>query len=189
MSKTSLFAAMLMAVLAACAQPNEVGRATYLSSEPVIKMTPAGIGAIDAETPYSRTAITEALPGFEFANVTTMSEGEVRHLLAAFRGGMQQLQFEPATSGKIARVHIVGQEAAGPKGERIGMTYTESGAAALNCNPGTEEWSGMALCETPDRYLLYIYAPEAYEGPDGQLPPDNVLRSSRLVRIVWNPHP
>ena len=189
MSKTSFFSTILMVVLAACAQPNEVGRATYLSSEPVIQMTAVGIGAINAETPYSRAAIVEALPGFEFANVTTMSEGEVRHLLAAFRGGMQQLQFEPGTSGKIARVHIVGQEAAGPNGERIGMTYTESGAAALNCVPGAEEWSRMALCTTPDRRLVYIYAPEAYEGPDGQLPPDNILRSSRLVRIVWNPHP
>lgn len=186
----TLFTIAGIFVLAACSATTEIGDASYLRSEPVIQMTPSGVGPIGSGTPYSREAISTALPSFEFDNVRTMSEGEVRHLLAAFKGGMQQLQFEPGGSnGLIGRVHLVGQEAAGPNGERIGMTYVESGGSSLNCAAGQEEWTGMALCRTPDQRLIYIYAPEGYNGPDGVMPPADVLRQSRLVRIVWVARP
>lgn len=187
MSRASLVAVFLALAVSGCAQVPEIGGASYLRSEPVIQMTSSGIGPIGAGTPYSQETIGRALPGFELGSVTTMSEGEVRHLLAAFKGGMQQLQFEPGgPNGLIGRVHLVGQEAAGPNGERIGMTYAESGGRSLDCAAGTGDWSGMAICMTNDRRLSYIYAPEAYSGPDGQLPPRDVLVKARLVRIIWN---
>ncbi len=187
MVRTSLFAALMVTAVSGCAQVTDIGGASYLTSEPVIQMTSSGIGPIGAGTPYSREGIGQALPGFELGNVTTMSEGEVRQFLAAFKGGMQQLQFEPGgPNGLIGRVHLVGQEAAGPNGERIGMTYAESGGRALDCTAGSGDWTGMAICKTSDQRLAYVYAPEGYTGPDGQLPPRDVLVKSRLVRIIWN---
>ena len=186
MRRTSLFAVFFALAVSGCAQVPEIGGASYLRSEPIIQMTSSGIGPIGAGTPYSEQTIGQALPGFELGNVTTMSEGEVRHLLAAFRGGMQQLQFEPGgANGLIGRVHLVGQEAAGPNGERIGMTYDESGGRSLDCAAGSGDWTGMAICKTIDTRLAYVYAPEGYNGPDGQLPPRDVLVKSRLVRIIW----
>ncbi|MCB1436759.1 MAG: DUF1131 family protein [Rhodobiaceae bacterium] len=157
-----------------------------LNSAPVIALTATGLGAVGADTPYSQKALANALPGFSFQTVKTMSEGHLKWLLGAFSGGLQQAQFEGGgTGGTIRRIHLVGQEAAGPNGERIGMTYGESGGSKLSCTPGRGEWSRMALCINEAHSLTYIYAPDDYDWPEGRLPDAARLARARLVRMIW----
>ncbi|MBZ0215259.1 MAG: DUF1131 family protein [Fimbriimonadaceae bacterium] len=141
-------------LLSACAATQTGPDIDYRQTEPVIQMTSAGVGTVSAETPYSQTSLASALPQLEMGTVKTISEGQLKNLYAAFAGGMQQLQFEPDRTGnKVWRVHLVGQEAAGPNGERVGMTFAQSGGANLNCEPGTNQWLSMALCMNAERTL------------------------------------
>lgn len=156
----------------------------YISSTPVIQLTQSGLGAVSRGTPYGANSLQAALPGFSFDTVQTATGAEVTWLLTAFKDGQQQAQFEPDTSKKfVSRVHIVGQEAAGPNGERLGMNFAQTGGAKRSCKPGEAEWIGMALCR--DGALTYVYAPPSYENADGGLPPRETLAQSRLVRIIW----
>jgi len=74
----------------------------------------------------------------------------------------------------------------GPGGERVGMSFAESGGRRLDCKPGHDEWSGMAVCSDAARRMRYVYAVEAYRGPDGVLPDAATLAEARLVRMVWH---
>ncbi len=175
--------------LSACATP-QVDDIDYRQSEPMVYMTSDGVGTISAGTSYSQSTLTNALPQFEMGTVKTISEGQLKHLYAAFSDGMQQLQFEPNRAGnKVWRVHMVGQEAAGPNGERIGMTFARSGGGNLICVPGTNQWSSMALCNNSEQTLTYIYAPQEYSGPPDKLPPRDILAKALLVRIIWSATP
>lgn len=184
---SALLAAFLL--LAACGiqQDGALDNTTgALATPPVIKLTPSGIGEISHGAAYSEALLRRALPGFELKTVKTFSEGEFKWLLAAFKNGSQQIQFEPDRSGrKVRRIHVVGLEAAGPNEERLGMSFAETGGGRLECRPGKQEWSGMTVCETSDATLAYVYAPSDYNGADGQLPPERDLAKARLVRMVW----
>ena len=156
----------------------------YISSAPVIQITDKGLGPVGTGTPYGANSLQAALPGFSFDTVQTATGAEVTWLLTAFKDGQQQAQFEADASKKyVARVHVVGQEAAGPNGERLGMTFAQTGGKSRSCKPGHAEWIGMALCS--DGALTYVYAPPAYDNADGGLPPRETLAQSRLVRIIW----
>ena len=188
LKKVTLF--FVLGFLSACAATQTVDDIDYRQTEPVIQMTSAGVGTVSAETPYSQSSLSNALPQLEMGTVKTISEGQLKNLYAAFAGGMQQLQFEPNRAGnKVWRVHLVGQEAAGPNGERVGMTFARSGGANLDCEPGTNQWSSMALCKNSERTLTYIYAPQEYDGPADQLPPRDILAKALLVRIIWSSNP
>lgn len=196
-----LIALCVLAALAACssvASLNESAptpRATssytpgapgYVHSAPVLRLMPSGLGTIGAGTSYSKAVLQKALPDFSFDTVQTMSEGELKWLLTAFRNGLQQVQFEPDDSGRfIARVHLVGQEAAGPKDERLGMSFAETNGAALSCRAGKGDWSGMALCVSADGALTYVYAPPEYANANGDTNRRQPAANARLVRIMW----
>jgi len=176
-------------MVAACTTEN-LENVDYRQTEPAIQMTTSGVGAIGAGTPYSQKSLGAALPGFDLGTVKTISQGRLKHLQTAFKGGMQQLQFEPDGAGKlVSRIHLVGQEAAGPNGERIGMTFRETGIGRQRCQPGSNQWSRMALCKSPDGSMTYIFAPQGYDGPAEQLPPADILAGAHLVRIIWNANP
>ena len=188
----------LVLLLTACSAGEQVSKSSsgstitlgapgYISSAPVIRITPAGLGAVGAQTPYSSKSLQAALPDFSFDTVQTATGSEITWLLTAFKDGLQQAQFEPDRTRKtIARIHVVGQETAGPNGERLGMTYAETNGARLSCQPGHDEWTGMALCTSDGGRLTYIYAPQDYAGPDGALPPAKTLANSHLVRMIWS---
>ena len=184
-SSRKAIAAISLFLVSACATQS-IENVDYRQTQPVIQMTTSGVGPVGAGTPYSQQSLAAALPGFEMGTVKTISQGQLKHLQTAFKGGMQQLQFEPNASGRlVSRIHLVGQEAAGPNGERIGMTFREAGGIRQNCQPGSNQWSRMALCKSPDGSMTYVFAPQEYDGPENQLPPANVLAEAHLVRIIW----
>lgn len=155
--------------------------------QPVFSLTEMSAGPIAPGTAYSQNNLQELFPDFTFQTVRTMTEGDVVFFIAGFKDGFQVFQAEPNTGNRtVARVHVVGPRAEGPNGERIGMTFAETNGGAMDCTPGAEEWSGMAICKRTESRVSFIYAPEQYTGPDGQLPSRPELRNARIVRMVWD---
>lgn len=158
----------------------------YATAAPVLALSESAAGPITAETPYAPATLKALFPGITFETVQTMSEGRVVYFLTGFHDGFQTFQVEPdGGRNRVARVHVVGPAAAGPKGERIGQSYAETGGRTMSCVPGDEEWAGLAICSRSKSRVRYIYAPDLFDGTDDQLPPASVLTSARLVRMVW----
>ncbi|HQF31673.1 MAG TPA: DUF1131 family protein [Hyphomicrobiales bacterium] len=153
----------------------------------LMAMSEAGVGPINGATPYSDKAIAGALDGFEVRPVQATVNGEVKWILAGFYDGFQTLRFVPDGGRRqVAEVQVVSDLIRGPGGERVGMSFAESGGRRLDCKPGHDEWSGMAVCSDAARRMRYVYAVEAYRGPDGVLPDAATLAEARLVRMVWH---
>ena len=176
----------LVAVAAALALAGCVTGGTA-PAETLMAMSEAGVGPINGTTPYSDKAIAGALDGFDVRPVQATVNGEVKWILAGFHDGFQTLRFVPdASRRQVAEVQVISDLIRGPGGERVGMTFAESGGRRLDCKPGHDEWSGMAVCSDAARRMRYVYAVEAYRGPDGVLPDAATLAEARLVRMVWH---
>lgn len=175
-------AATLAALLAGCVSDGGGGRTATIMS-----ISSTGVGPINGETPYSDKAIAAALPGFEVRTVQATVEGNVEWILAGFHDGFQTLRFVPdASRRRVGEVQVISDLVSGPRGERVGMTFAESGGLRLDCRPGHAEWSGMAVCSEAGGQMRYVYAVESYRGPDGVLPDAGTLAGARLVRMVWH---
>lgn len=179
-------AALLLIALAACADGASLGGGPAAGPPAAIRLTSSGLGPVGAGMPYAKEALAKALPGFTFDTVKAVSAGHLEWYLAAFRDGQQQAQFEPDATGRlVARIHLVGRAAAGPAGERIGMSFAETRGAERDCRPGHGEWAGMALCESDGGTVTYIYAAAGEAPAGGGLPPPSALAGARLVRMIW----
>jgi hypothetical protein len=71
----------------------------------------------------------------------------------------------------------------------LGSTYHEvyGNQRGQNCSPGVEEQSGKVICSALEsKHIMYVFAGK-WHGPDGVLPPIEILRSWELSEIVWKP--
>jgi len=174
-------------VLAACS-----GTDDFLESptpnQTLLSITAAGVGPINASTPFSREAIASALSGYEVRSIQSAVEDRTVRALAAFSDGKQVVQVLKDAGGKVGAIHGVTQYLIGPAGERIGMTFEQVGPPAASCRVGRNLWRGMAIC--PSRgaanvELVFVIA--KYEGPYDRLAPPEVLNQATLQRIIWKP--
>lgn len=146
-----------------------------------------GVGPINAATPASRAALEAALPGFSVEDVTMAGETSTATALAAFKDGLQVLQVIPGGGGAIGAVHVVTHHAAGPNGERIGMSFTEARQDASLCRPGIGNWRGMPICAARGApAVTLVYSVPNYEATD-HLPDPATMAGAALQRIVWTP--
>lgn len=179
-----------VSVASGCASDRvtETGSASsFASSKPAFSLSETAAGPITADTLYSPSALQQMFPSFRFDTVQTMADGQVMNLLTGFDSeGFQAFQVEAAPDRQhIASIQVVGPAASGPRGERIGMTFEEAGGRRMTCEAGSGPWTGFAICGRSDSRIRYVFAPELYLGPSGQLPPPDELRSARLVRMIW----
>lgn len=182
---------MVLLAVAGCAAPSSTtappGGAPVAFQEALFTLSEDAAGPITPGMAYSQSSFKSAFPGLTFQTVRTMTEGDVKWFLAGFDDGFQVFQVEPDSGKrKVSKVHVVGPRAAGPNGERIGMTYAETNGRSMKCRPGKDEWTGMAMCSPSRSRITYIYSPELYTGASGRLPPASELREARIVRIVWD---
>lgn len=155
------------------------------------EITVREFGPFDPATPYTPEAIGAALPGYELVESELETEGSPYPVTMAMPRGASEpvivvagipgadLIFAVAVRepGKIAN-------AAG----RIGQTYGEARFEGMTCWPGAEERSGDVVCLDPRNSAVgYWLSPEGYEGPDGELPPADVLADAVIYEIRWTP--
>ncbi|MCB1494112.1 MAG: DUF1131 family protein [Rhodobiaceae bacterium] len=180
---------LALASCAATTQTETTSDTAFSPSNAVFAISENAAGPITPQTPYSVETLKGLFPGFSFDTVQTMTNGTVTYLLTGFdKDGFQAFQVEPAPGRKsIASVQVVGPAGEGPHGETIGMTFVEASGRRMDCNAGSGDWTGLAICTRGHSNIHYIFAPEAYLGPSGKLPTGDDLLNAHLVRIVWRP--
>ncbi|HEX8385663.1 MAG TPA: DUF1131 family protein [Rubricoccaceae bacterium] len=145
----------------------------------------AGVGPLGAETPFDTAAVRAALAsGFttELRSVET-ARGLVP-VVWALRDGQLVLELYADPSGaRVGRVDAPNEAVSGPGGARVGQTFADVGGADMDCEAGTDELSGRAVCRGDDRGVLYVFASQQTLGPD--LPPAEALTDALLERLVW----
>ncbi|MCV6548356.1 MAG: DUF1131 domain-containing protein [Cohaesibacter sp.] len=154
----------------------------------VLQITDHGVGGLISQTGYGPKAIGKALPGYTIETIQTAGENGTQWTYAAFLDGLQMVQVFKGSGGKIGVVHGVGDSISGPNGERLGMSFAQSGLSRSACRVGKNLWRGMAICQAKNtQSVSLVFAISGYAGPFDRLPKNSDLGTASLQRILWTP--
>ena len=163
---------------------------TTNTSSDTIFLSTDGVGEINASTPFNIHHITQAFKGLNVAQQTSFQEGEAYPVIRVAKGAKTLLTINPTADQKlIYSVVIEDNLIRNHLGHRLSTKFSSvyNEGHAEKCLTGQEELSGKTICYAPKtRNILYIFTGR-WDGPDGKIPPEDVLSTWTLDSIIWKP--
>lgn len=153
-----------------------------------LKLTENGLGDIGSGTAYSVEGVSEALPGYAVTAENYYAEGDPYPMIVVRDGDkviaevLPRFEMEELVGGIIVKSDDISFD------DRVslGMTYADLSVPPQECVAGLEERSGLALCQDGKVPHVGIIFGGDYAGPDGELPPADVLNSFTVQEITWS---
>lgn len=166
---------------------NLMGPGSKPSTLNKMTLTNSGVMGITANTPFDRGVLKKLFEGFIVDESTYETEAGIQNTLLISDGGLLVAEVFSDSGGNIFSINFTGGNVVDENGIRLGSLYKDNPRAnSFSCVPGEEELSGYVVCNSPNTpNIKYVYEPSNYNGPDGTLPPDNVLQKSKLTQLVW----
>ncbi len=159
-----------------CPSPDETA--------PALTLTDAGFGPIGMESPFSETFVSDVFP--QVSTSVSTYEGETG-MITAMELSIQMRRLgtiSPDYSGlKVGSIELRGEGYTSPEGKYPGEYLDTS---SFSCGPGMEHYSGFAMCTNPSyQNITYVFKLEDWEGPDGELPPQDRWNNLNLDAMIW----
>jgi len=148
------------------------------------------IGPINAKTPFNIHHITQAFQNLNVSQQTSFQEGEAYPIIRIAKGAKTLMTINPtADQEAIYSVVVEDNLIKNELGHRLSTQFSDiySFGRVEKCLAGKEELSGKTICYAPNaRNILYIFTGR-WNGPDGEIPPEDVLSTWTLDAIIWKP--
>ena len=155
-----------------------------------IVLSTDGVGKINASTPFNIHLITQIFNGLNVSQQTNFQEGEAYPVMRVAKGAKTLMTINPTTDHKsIYSIVIEDNLIRNHLGHRLSTKFSSiySYDHVEKCLAGQEELSGKTICYAPNvRNILYIFTGR-WDGPDGEIPPEDVLATWTLDAIIWKP--
>lgn len=178
---------VLLSVTACDDQANTVVQPTV---KPIEMLSIDGIGPINGNTPFNLHDITMAFQGLNVAQRTNYAEGQEYPVITVSQDLKPLLTINPdAKQEKIFSVMVYDNLIGNGLGHALGSQFNEVYAygATEECRAGAEELSGKVLCYAPKTgNVLYLFG-GTWNGPDGSVPPKDVLANWQMESMIWKP--
>lgn len=153
-----------------------------------LNLTENGLGDLGSGTAYSVEAVSAALPGYAVTAENYYAEGDPYPMIVVREGDrviaeiLPRFEMEEMVGGVVVKTaDIVFDERVS-----LGMTYADMSVAPQDCVAGLEERSGLALCRDGKVPHVGLIFGGDYAGPDGELPPADVLATFTVQEITWS---
>jgi|GEM_PF-4563588 len=180
-SMLALWAAILVAAGVA-AQPARSSDDVVLTEKglgPLVAGTTLDLGKAAAVSErFQAQAFQSGSEGMAMPGVALVNQKGVRVAEAVYAGEGQPLY----------RITVLRKAIANSFGHRVGDAFQDvvpQAAVEARCVAGAEEFSGSAICfEGPDSNLAVVFAGR-WDGPDGTLPPADVLAGWKARALMW----
>lgn len=191
--KTTLFFC-LSVMLASCGgednknQPQDT-QSNVLPDNTIV-LSSKGLGAINADTPFNIHHITQAFSNLNVSQQTSFQEGEAYHVIRVAKGAKTLFTINP-TADELGIYSVVVEDNLihNSLGHRLSTKYSNiyNFGQTEKCLPGQEELTGKTICYAPNvRNMMYIFTGR-WNGPDDEIPPEDVLAAWTLDAIIWKP--
>ena len=150
-----------------------------------LTVTEQGVGGITGATPLQESAINNGLNGdYRLRQGMRGEQGGVVTFWQALDDNDVKLTF----SGKdtVSRIEVTDAKIASADGTRIGDAFSEHYQKAFgHCQAASGEGAAAVLCQAPNsQHVSYLYQGK-WAGPEGLIPPDDVLKKWQVSKIIW----
>ncbi len=153
-----------------------------------LELTANGLGNLGSGTAYSVEAVSEALPGYAVTAESYYAEGDPYPMIVVRDGEKTIAEVWPRFEMEefVGAILVKSDEIAFEGRVSLGMRYADLSVAPQECVAGMEERSGLALCQDGKVPHVGIIFGGDYAGPDGELPPADVLNNFTVKEITWS---
>lgn len=147
------------------------------------------LGPIGATTPFDGAELEGLFPGASVVRSVGSTEGESYPTLRVVIAGDTVAEVRSRDEVVVHSVEVFGTPAAGGLGTLVGNRFDAvfGDGAEPDCRAGMEEESGLVLCGSPLSARVTLVFAGSFDGPDGLLPPQEVLASWTVQRVIWRP--
>lgn len=156
-----------------------------------IIISAAGVGPINAAIPFNIHQITLAFDEYSVTEYTKFKRGEETPVIRISENGTPLIIVNPDTKGdNIFSVIINSKKVGNALGHEIGNRYQDiyNYENKEPCMSGTDnELSGKVLCIAPKTENIIYQFSGQWDGPDGEVPPIEILSEWKLESIIWKP--
>lgn len=153
-----------------------------------LKLTENGLGALGGGTAYSVEGVSEALPGFTVTAENYYAEGDPYPMIVVRDGDRVIAEVLPRFEMEelVGSIVVKSEDVMFDDRIALGMKYADLSIAPQDCVAGLEERSGMALCRDGKVPHVGLIFGGDYAGPDGELPPADILKTFTVQEITWS---
>jgi len=147
--------------------------------------TEQGVGGVGSATAMSESAISDGLKGnYKLRQGMRSENGDVIAFWQALDDGKVKLQISGRSS--VERIEVTDSDIAAQDGSKIGDAFSDKFSKAFNnCKLAGGVSNHDVQCRAPgSQHLSYVYSGD-WHGPDGLMPSDDVLKSWKLSKIIW----
>ncbi|MCG7366790.1 RpoE-regulated lipoprotein [Pantoea sp. ACRSH] len=147
--------------------------------------TEQGVGGVGSATAMSESAISDGLKGnYKLRQGMRSENGDVIAFWQALDDGQVKLQISGGSS--VERIEVTDSDISAQDGAKIGDAFSDRFSKAFNnCRLAGGAGNHDVECRAPgSQHLSYVYSGD-WHGPDGLMPSDDVLKSWKLSKIIW----
>jgi len=185
---------LLLITLVACSSDEQQKTNSTAPVAKKITLSGAGVGPLNASTPFNIHQITLAFSFDDYSveKFTKSQKGESTPIIRVSESGSGTpiIVINPDTKGdKIFSVMINSNQIGNTLGHEIGNRYQDiyNHENKEPCISGAEEFSGKVFCIAPKIPNIIYQFYGQWDGPDGEIPPTDVLSTWALGSIIWKP--
>ena len=148
-----------------------------------------GLGGITAATPFDSVYLKASFPDFRWEPEDRQLESGFEQVLHASKHGQRWFSLVSDGGGRIASIRVGSPSVRNWLGPRVGDPFgtLQRNHQLGDCSAGQEALSGKVVCSAMEAdQISYVFA-GSWDGPDGELPPSEVLDDWVVSGISWRP--
>ncbi len=143
------------------------------------------VGGITKKTPFDATTIRGLFPQMKVTYLQSESAESVSTLRIRDKSDEVIVVYPKSGGKKIHSVVVLSNAFKNTLGPRIGDTFEAAfGKQKYQCAAGTESMSGYVICSAPKSTTIKYVFSGTWNGPDGKLPPANILKKWTIEQIT-----
>lgn len=145
-----------------------------------------GVGELNGSTPFNESAIAGALNSdYRIRSGMKTENGDIVRYFEALKEGKLALVIHGDST--VSRIEVLANAfVTGKDGATVGTPFSSLYSKAYgNCDSVRVDGNSVVNCNAPgSRHISYQFSGN-WNGPEGLIPPDEVLKNRKVERIVW----
>ncbi|MBC8952450.1 RpoE-regulated lipoprotein [Xenorhabdus sp. PB62.4] len=155
-----------------------------------LSVSEQGIGDINKQTDMTQSAIEQGLGDkYRLRSGMETQGNQLISVIQGMEGDQVKLEFYGLVNGKVNRIDVLDEGIKTVWGAKIGTPFSELYDKAFGACQRSNDFTMQptVICRTPQsRHVSYVFT-GIWDGPEGLLPSDDVLKDWKISRIIWKP--
>ncbi|MGJ0625922.1 RpoE-regulated lipoprotein [Xenorhabdus bovienii] len=178
-------------LLSACAGISEFSWSSLSPLEwfgSTLRVSEQGVGEVNKQTDMDQSAIEQGLKGkYRLRSGMETQNGKFVSIIQGMEGNQVKIELSGLAKGKVDRIDVLDDSVKTVWGTKISTPFSELYDKAFGVCHRSSDFTTQptVICIAPQsQHISYVFT-GAWDGPEGLMPSDDVLKNWKISRIIW----